>query len=617
MGRLRVDTLETLSGVTKDVETLVTSESLSGAPISVSSYDELQGLTLSSDATYLIYNLFPEYAGTPGIYVYQTLPKSLHDGSKYISPTVPGVDAQSSGVRGWLAGNDVGSGSGILVRVGSLEGEGGKDSGDPDFFELYPLDLPMSDQEHTINDGLLFNGQAVHPSAIRIPGGFGSQSFEYWLAVTGYIEFDDQTETPMLFCSQDGMRWEIPKGATNPIAADPAGADFLSDVDIVYAGGDIHLYYRETDTTVTPSESVIWHVSSSDAVSWTTKSQVTGLPTSGDFIRVSPSITYEDGTFYCWIVDARSGGSMSRLSSSDGISFSNRVSCIFNGGTVGSNVWHLDVIKTPDGHGMISNASSHPVDVYYWNSYDGGVTWKLSNKVLDHANRGKDNYFYRCSMILDDDYQGASLYLTRGSAVQGNMRIVFARASFNGSGDLVINKPSGDFLSTRKTLSAPSAYVQNLHVGRMFGGSSQVLLGARENAESNFTSGLYRVNFDYIQRDGDIVIPGVVGDEEEPYPSIREFVVPEGYFQAKINYQLNLTGIGTREVISGVFINGTSEGRYGLPSFSAENTDRVNMNASGAWLSVVPGDLITLEVAITGSGNYNIIKSSWINIELK
>lgn len=93
------------------------------------------------------------------------------------------------------------------------------------------------------------SGQAVHPSTIYIPGGFGG--YKYWMGMTPYPSGNDDYENPSLLASNDGITWVVPDGITNPLAPKPSQHN--SDTCLVFNTdtNTLYLYYNETATGAT------------------------------------------------------------------------------------------------------------------------------------------------------------------------------------------------------------------------------------------------------------------------------------------------------------------------------------------------------------------------------
>ncbi|WP_334109084.1 hypothetical protein [Methylobacillus sp.] len=130
----------------------------------------------------------------------------------------------------------------------------------------------------------------VHPSVIHIPGGFAG--FEFWAAITPYPGSNDKYENPCVYCSRDGINWQVPVGVTNPLVGPPAGG-FLSDVYLTNHRGELYLFYRsvKTITGVTTRELLL--MTSRDGSTW---SAPVVVHTADSADAMSPSFLWNEAT---------------------------------------------------------------------------------------------------------------------------------------------------------------------------------------------------------------------------------------------------------------------------------------------------------------------------------
>lgn len=87
----------------------------------------------------------------------------------------------------------------------------------------------------------LSSTEAMHPDVVDM--GAAWHGYRYWLAFTPY-NGTAATEEPCIVATNDIATdaWEVPTGYTNPIAADPVGADHYADTDLVYDPTTDRLY---------------------------------------------------------------------------------------------------------------------------------------------------------------------------------------------------------------------------------------------------------------------------------------------------------------------------------------------------------------------------------------
>jgi len=145
------------------------------------------------------------------------------------------------------------------------------------------------------------DGQATHPSVVYIPETFGG--FTYWMAMTPYLDGDDEYEDPCILCSNDGIAWGIPAGLTNPIDDQPGSPGaYNSDTDLVFVDGVLYLFWRTFDPAAVGAEEKLYYSSSVDGVVWSAK---TLIYSSDMAVRrlLSPAFVFEGGAWVFWAVD--------------------------------------------------------------------------------------------------------------------------------------------------------------------------------------------------------------------------------------------------------------------------------------------------------------------------
>lgn len=221
------------------------------------------------------------------------------------------------------------------------------------------------------------SGQVVHPDVVSTPRGWGARRRH--LAVTPYPFGNAQRENPSVFEGDDGERWEIPAGATNPVALPTAGS-YLSDPDQLWVAGsrELWLYYRQ----VTATDNVILLTRSADGARWSPALEVMRAP--GQQI-VSPSIVRRGAReWLMWSVNAGTVGcraaktTLELRRSEDGVAWSAPVAVPLV--QPGYSVWHIDVEWVPSRrefwalYNVKSAVDCNTPAVYLATSPDG-VTW--------------------------------------------------------------------------------------------------------------------------------------------------------------------------------------------------------------------------------------------------
>jgi hypothetical protein len=153
------------------------------------------------------------------------------------------------------------------------------------------------------------SGQAVHPSVVHIPGGFGGYAF--WMVMTPYPNSDATKENPSILASNDGLEWVVPPGVTNPLFGPPATSNF-SDPHLEYdfQNNQLVLYWQHN------SDGMEYRSTSADGVTWTAAVAVGNLGTSVSFVK--PAYNRPN-----WIAFSADLQRLYRRESVDGLTFDN------------------------------------------------------------------------------------------------------------------------------------------------------------------------------------------------------------------------------------------------------------------------------------------------------
>jgi hypothetical protein len=171
----------------------------------------------------------------------------------------------------------------------------------------------------------------VHPDVIAVNGAvYGSQ---YIMVTEPYPYGDDRFENPSLFVSNDGVKWEIPAGITNPIVEQPVRG-WNSDADLLRTReGRLHLYYRYNSGY---GETSLLSIETNGRGEWTDPAELFTVPTSGQF--ASPALATLDEHVFLFYVDTI-GREIKLLTSTDGMTWKDQRTLL-----VFPNAWHLDAI---------------------------------------------------------------------------------------------------------------------------------------------------------------------------------------------------------------------------------------------------------------------------------
>jgi PKD repeat protein len=215
-------------------------------------------------------------------------------------------------------------------------------------------------------------GQFDHPSVIYNENGiFGHK---YWMLNTPYSGESKLRENPCLYYSDDGIEWFIPPNVVNPIDLTPS-PNYNSDPELVFANNRLFCYYREY-TQDGSTDYIRLRTYDGSAVS----DQIDVSGPAG----LSPSVLYDNGTFYMWIVNnhVSTPYTLQRWISNDGINWSNSTNMSIS--LSGKTVWHLDTLKRsndPKIYGLLTFADLSGSNV---NSGSTGVWFASADNALDN-----------------------------------------------------------------------------------------------------------------------------------------------------------------------------------------------------------------------------------------
>lgn len=188
--------------------------------------------------------------------------------------------------------------------------------------------------------------QITHPHVLFAPGGWNG--FEWWLVATPYVDSNDQTENPSIWCSNDGINWVVPAGVTNPLVPSPGAPDYNSDVHSWWEpDGRMGLSFREhLDGEAEPSRMKAMY--SEDGVNWTTPE--TFIQNGVNTIDASPCVEYLDGEYHYFAVEYTTSTGACVLVHRVGPSLAelgDKVTCTLPTTRLGTEcvIWHVDIVR--------------------------------------------------------------------------------------------------------------------------------------------------------------------------------------------------------------------------------------------------------------------------------
>jgi hypothetical protein len=267
------------------------------------------------------------------------------------------------------------------------------------------------------------SGELVHPDAVVLPHGW--KGHHYWFTATPYPLGNAHYENPSLFQGDAADDWQLPLGATNPLAM-PESGGYLSDPDLSVdpVRGELRLYYRQT---LANSDQILL-ITSRDGAQWSAPRKVL---VEARYSLISPALVRgADGSWQMWTVNAHENGCRAAASeitlelrrSPDGLKWSAPAPVKL--AVPGRVPWHWDVQYVATRHeywalvvAYRNGGSCSESSLYFARSPDG-TNWTVSPTPLlgpgvlpglnDLVYRSTFRYFSK-SDVVDVWFSGARL----------------------------------------------------------------------------------------------------------------------------------------------------------------------------------------------------------------
>lgn len=148
--------------------------------------------------------------------------------------------------------------------------------------ELIPLEIETYVEK---------NNQVVHPSILYFEKKWNG--FSYWLCVTPYTDTDSQWENPSIYCSNDGLNWDIPEGLINPIVPKPL-IGYNADCNLSMSSDNKTMYCIWRDRG---NGNRVQMKKTTDGVNWSNMITLIDNPIGGRDVAV-PNMWYENNKYY-------------------------------------------------------------------------------------------------------------------------------------------------------------------------------------------------------------------------------------------------------------------------------------------------------------------------------
>lgn len=247
------------------------------------------------------------------------------------------------------------------------------------------------------------SGQAVHPSVVYIPGGFGpaEEKYYWWMCMTPFPYGNDDYENPSILASNDRRSWVVPAGMTNPLVPAPTPPAYNRDGELLYDGISLHLYW--TDST----GGVFRKTLSNNSSTWSAATNIVSVAS----ITGGTILKFGVNDYRCIKEAPLSGGRVAFqvITSTDGINFKDRRYMYTN--LVGITAHSSTFIDGSGIHFLVSVIPPGEVAGRNGNLYYGyaehnssfitfDTTPILSQEMLNHWTNGT---LYKSSMVQGDN----------------------------------------------------------------------------------------------------------------------------------------------------------------------------------------------------------------------
>jgi hypothetical protein len=257
-----------------------------------------------------------------------------------------------------------------------------------------PLDLPTYERKN----------QGCHPKVLYIANGWNG--YKWWMAFTPFGDSNDLHENPSILASNDGIKWVVPTGLTNPIATAPSAERFYSDTHIlINSANEMECWYRQMYKDLEPEQELIWRQKSTDGVTWSVPELLRQVDSPDRREILSPAVFWDSSInkYSIWVVSREPLGLGKNIIKYYESATGNNWEYIrtLNVPAFEAGLWHLDVEKTELGYEFIapSQFSDGSMNLYYFTSTDNITTTKPVI-LIAHGEKGSfDEYqIYRSSL---------------------------------------------------------------------------------------------------------------------------------------------------------------------------------------------------------------------------
>lgn len=252
-------------------------------------------------------------------------------------------------------------------------------------------------------------GEAVHPSVLYLPDGFGAGRWKYLMSVTPFPMGITYFENPEFVVSSDGILWTLPDNkAFSPVVSAPSDwTGYNSDPNLYYDNTleKLFLFYREVREDRNRLTVTIFVKSTVDGISWSQPISVAvcETPKTIGTVLLSPSVLKVGANIYAWYVEKQYDRYCLKRAECSGFStLTEVVVCKVIGMPDNFSLWHIEVKNDNDRLVMaacVTDELTKIRSIIFAESFDAGLRWNVLPRKLAPERMSREKSLYKASLI--------------------------------------------------------------------------------------------------------------------------------------------------------------------------------------------------------------------------
>ena len=252
------------------------------------------------------------------------------------------------------------------------------------FTPMFPLKQTNDIQEIFLNNISGF-GEAVHPSVIYFPNGFGTEKYRFVMAITPYPLSNDRYENPEFLISNDAIHWNLPRNGKSPVVEKPeTWFDYNSDPLLFYDNQKLCMLYRKISLIPEGNKIELFIIRSGDGVKWSRPELIHRTMCPGNIkpeLLMSPCIIKNDGKYCIWYVSRAEDRLKIMTLTTDNLHNWGHAQKVNIDLPDNSEPWHIDVVQH-DGilfMSVLNYENGNNKTIFIAVSSDNGANWILTD----------------------------------------------------------------------------------------------------------------------------------------------------------------------------------------------------------------------------------------------